>query len=678
MPEYAILFTEKELQTMRKAAKGKIHFVFIAALFALVPCPAGPGTTMTERRIPSLSDILAASECLEDGDIPIDDSTVEGMTPLYVTTDGDDNNSGLSIVSPKRNLGAAIEVANANPGIPTVIYIRGGTYYRPAIYEYLEIQRGNLMITSYPGESVTIRPHFWPNNPTSWGGEVFLYSFGPYHNIVISDLTLQGWACPFVFGATLDVAAIQNLVIKNIHANEFRKRAPDFTTSFFATNYIPDGYFAGRDFDPSDPGIKYQIEGLILSRIYLENVDVPIQIGDEDDANVKGLRLTEVEVRNGPRQIGGTSALDGFALVNCDKVLVDDCVIENIEDDGIDAKSFDVCVVNTLVRGAGRNAVKFWHGGELINSIIYDCTPIDDGAFVIKGGSCRMINSLLMKKSVGYAGTFDYAGISSGEFEIVNSVFLDLDHTFYVGSNRLRSMNSLYFDMPGGIFSGQRAAHDVTELNALTDCSNNICADPLFTNPPAEDFTTGICSPCRDGGTSAGTLLPSFDYMGNPRPLGRGYDIGPYEYGDTMPLLNYINLDVSPASVNPGEPVALSYSCDFARWNYSGARVDIYLVVVKNPKVCDSPSSVPDARAGDMIYYLSQSMMPSRNIGKPTFSNISFPPAATSGSLIFRIPAASGVEGEWKFATAFFYSEGGGSVRDDGLLVENSRRFNVR
>jgi hypothetical protein len=521
---------------MTMGSKSNLLIVLALTFFFAFP-GLSPG-----RSRPALSEILAASEYLFDGDIPEDISTTSGKTPIYVDPRGDDGNSGLSITAPKRHLGAALEYANAHPFTPFVIYLRGGTYYRPADYEYQRIERGDLIITTYPGEAVTIRPHFWPGNPSSWGEEVLFYSCGPYQNITIDGLTLQGWSNPFIFGSRFDQDPMRNLVIKNINANEFRKRGPDFITEFFSTDYVSEGYLPGPDdFDPSDPDLKYQIEGLILSRCFVEEVDIGINVGDEDDANVKGLRISEVEVRNSPQE-GEGNFQDGFALVNCSQVLIDNCRIENAGDDGIDTKSFDVCVINTCVRGTYRNAVKFWHNGELINSIIYDCTPINDGAFIIGEGPARMIHSILMKKSVGYAGTFNYGSAASGRFEIVNSIFADLDHTFYVGGDDLRSLGSLYYDMPGGLFSGTADVETVEDLNLLADCSDNIAADPLLAHPAGGNFAPRTGTPLRDAGVSAGVLLPAFDYYGNPRIQGSAPDPGPIETV-SPPLLEKCDYD---------------------------------------------------------------------------------------------------------------------------------------
>ncbi len=495
----------------------------LAVLIAFFP------QTLPARTVPPLRDLLAASEFLNWGEIPQDLSTGAGKTPLYVDPAGDDANSGLSPEAPKARLGAAIRYANSHPADPFIIYLRGGVHYRPARDEYLEIERGELMITSYPGERAVIRPHFYPAAPTSWGEEVFLYALGPYENITIRNLDLQGWSVPFIFGSAFSEAPMRNLVLKGIRADEFRKRGPDFITSFFATGYPNRGYFAGREFDPGDPGIKYQIENLIISGIRLAGVEMPINIGDEDDANVRGLRISDVEVQNDPVGSGST-AVDGFALVNCHRVLIDNCVLENIAGDGIDSKSCRVAVINTLLTRIGRNGVKFWRDGELINSIIHSAGA--DAAFVIEQGPARMVHSILAEKGDGYSGTYAWGEGSGEKFEVVNSIFIDLDHTFYLGTAGLSSLNSLYYNLPAGLYSGQVNAPTVNALNGLANCTGNREADPLLIGPEGGDFRTAYGSPARGRGVTGVARLPSFDYYGNPRPVGPGGTIGPVESAD--------------------------------------------------------------------------------------------------------------------------------------------------
>ena len=505
------------------------------------PTPtSSPSFFPTPRRtIPPLTDILAASEYLSDGDIPVD-SFQPPAAGVYVATasgGGDDANSGTSSGAPFEHLGKAIEYANDHPSTPMTIHIRGGTYYYKTYDLDQTVDRGNLYVTAYQDEEVTIRPPYWPGNPTSSYDERAFEFNGSYENITFDGLDFEGWSIIFNPGSPYGTPPMRNVTIKNIGASDFKYRGGDenFLRVLLETGYLSENvYGEGKEIFDDPEGAHYQIEGLILSNVSVQDADMITNVGDENDANVRGMRVTETEVRN-PPQGSGNSSSDALAIVNSYMILIDHCTIINIEDDGIDTKSYNVCVVNTYVNGTGRNGVKFWRNGEMINSIVYDCTPINDGAFIIEEGPFRIINSLLMKKSVGYAGSFNYGGTSSAKFEIVNSVFSDLDHTYYVGTGDLRSRNSLYHDMPVGLFSGQTAAANVAQLNGLQNCSGNISGDPLFTDPEGEDFTIQEASPCKDAGTAAGVLLPSFDYYGYPRSMGSAPDIGPCEYSSYSP-----------------------------------------------------------------------------------------------------------------------------------------------
>jgi hypothetical protein len=184
------------------------------------------------------------------------------------------------------------------------------------------------------------------------------------------------------------------------------------------------------------------------------------------------------------------------------------------------------------VEGTGRNGVKFWRSGELINSFVYACTVINDGAFVSKEGPCRVINSVLMSKYNGYAAHLGY-GVDPaivGSLEIVNSIFMDNDGPFYVVHNNMTSKNSLYYDMRGGFFQGGVGnINDVGTLNSRSGSTGNITAHPLFTDAAHRNFAPQAGSPCIDAGTT-GALIPAFDFYGHPRVHGALPDIGPIEY----------------------------------------------------------------------------------------------------------------------------------------------------
>lgn len=521
-----------------KSSEGSVFraavLVAVSAILVVYPSPVGSE--------PSLSEIIDACEYLDQGDIPTDSFTPP-ETAVYVATaadGGNDNNSGTSVDSPFEHLDKAIDYANEHPDTPLTIYLRGGVHYYKSFDMYQEIRRGNLYVTAYQNEEVTIRPFFWPGNPTEAGDEHAFVFIGPYENITFDGLSFEGWSVIFYVGSSLKTPPLRNLTLKNITASQFTRRGgeADWLTMFLETDYVQDDvYGEGKVIFENPDTAHYQIENFILANIFVRGVDLPVNVGDENDANVKGMRLTHFNVVN-PSAAAGESALDALAIVNSYRVLIDHCRIENINDDGIDTKSFDVAVVNTYVQGTGRNAVKFWRNGELINSILYNVTQINDGAIIIEEGPFRMVNSVLLHHPVGYAGTFDYNAVSPqpNKMEIVNSVFGEVKG-FYVGTTDLRASHNRYFSIleDVAIIEGLVDAENADQLNSLPNCSGNAMSTLQFVNPTAGDFSLTSDSEWIDAGTSEGVLLPSFDFYGNARIIGDGVDIGPIEYGSTIP-----------------------------------------------------------------------------------------------------------------------------------------------
>ncbi len=503
-----------------------------------------PSPTNAVPSFPSLSQLLDASVYLEKGDIPMD-----GFQPpaaaIYVanaTGGGSDSHTGLSIHDPLEHLHTAIEYANAHPETPLTIYLRGGVYYYKDADSHvdLKITRGNLYITAYQDESVIIRPYYWPGNPTNYMNERAFEFEGSFENLTFDNLQFEGWEIIYNPGSPFETPPLRNITIKNIKAKNFTRRDadPNFYRVFLETFYVSEDYYGpGKVIFDHPEGAHYQIEGLFMSNILVEGVDLAVSVGDENDANVKGLRISRFEVHN-PLGTAGDSASDAFAIVNCYKVLIDHCQIENINDDGIDTKSFDVAVINCSVSGTGRNAVKFWRNGELINSILYDVTDIDDAAIVVQEGPFRMINSVLYHHPSGYAGVFDYNASqpSSLRLEIVNSVIAET-HGFYSSTTNPHIQHNRFVNIVGDspLLSGQIEANTTAALNALPNCSGNAVSSNHFLNPGEGNFALTPGSDWINAGTSSHVLLPSFDFHGNARIIGEEVDIGPIEFSSTSP-----------------------------------------------------------------------------------------------------------------------------------------------
>jgi len=97
--------------------------------------------------------------------------------------------------------------------------------------------------------------------------------------------------------------------------------------------------------------------------------------------------------------------------------------------------------------------------------------------------------------------------------------------------------------------------------------TNNIQLDPRFTSPGENDFTLRFDSPAIDAGTAANA--PNTDANGSTRPLGNGYDLGPYEFIADDPTITIAISEVmsNPLDEGNGEFVEL--------FNYGTSAVDV-------------------------------------------------------------------------------------------------------
>lgn len=142
---------------------------------------------------------------------------------------------------------------------------------------------------------------------------------------------------------------------------------------------------------------------------------------------------------------------------------------------------------------------------------------------------------------------------------------------------------------------------------------------------------------------------------------------------------NYLELRVDPTSVISGGQHTLSWDCSFSDVNYYGVPVNVYLLLIRDPAVSDSPSTVDEVFSGGPVYIFYRGM--SRNYiftGKlragPTWSRVPFPPVPTSGALAITLRAQPGT---YAWAMAFINARTGEFIRSD-KPVEVSNSFTLR
>jgi hypothetical protein len=277
-------------------------------------------------------------------------------------------------------------------------------------------------------------------------------------------------------------------------------------------------------------------DGVLLYDIWLRDIAfIGLQCGEGPCHSLR-LEALRIEMPSGDDEDSGA---DAIALEAGDNIVVFNAEVSGASGDGIDLKSASAVVANVVVHDIGRNGIKIWYGGDIINALVYNTGA--DAALVFEAGIFRILNTLVARHAWGgraYTMTAAYdSPREPGRMEIINSVFYQNAGAVWISPGMaLDVRNSLWFGAGNGmvlewggnllIGAGERPISALEALGAGK--ANRDTVDPRFANPNAGDFSWGANSPLRDTGTAA-VPLPSFDLLGRPRIAGRAVDLGPWE-----------------------------------------------------------------------------------------------------------------------------------------------------
>ncbi len=279
------------------------------------------------------------------------------------------------------------------------------------------------------------------------------------------------------------------------------------------------------------------IDGLLVYDVWLHDVVyIAIQCGEGPCNN---MRFEALRIETPPSATNENSGADALAVESGENVVVFNAVISGLVGDGIDLKSSRNAVANVIVHDMGRNGIKLWQSGDIINALVYNTGA--DAAVVLEDSAddYRLLNVTVAYHSRGesaYVMTAAYdTPNGTGRLDIVNSVFymnsgpvwvtptmaLDVRNTLFYGS-----ANDVELDW-GPVVVGAMES-PISALEAAGGGSGNLePVDPAFRDPDAGDFTW-TSSPLQDAGTDA-IPLPAFDLLGHPRVNGPAVDLGPWE-----------------------------------------------------------------------------------------------------------------------------------------------------
>ena len=477
----------------------------------------------------------------------------------YVATTGSDSNSG-TLSQPFKTINKAISISKEGD----CIYVRGGTYSLPTYNERLHVSKNNLLITNYQNEIVNIK---------STGSRYGFILTGD--NLIVDGFNLDGFATAINFGKS---TTQKNLILKNI---KITNSGEGLAGSYDGTNTI--------------------LQGALFKNIEIKNPDtsgyvIGLHCGGPPCQDIR-ITNTNIDLTG---SAGGGSGADGIAMETGNNILIEDSIVTGASADGIDLKASKVAVVNTIVKHITRNGIKFWQGGDIINSISTDTGA--DAAIVFDGpGKYRIINSVVAYHNKNgqnsYTATFGYDGGGSNmEVEILNSIFHKNVGSVWINDQaKLTIKNNIfsggtqtgrYIDYKGVAYGDTYAQQGWGQKLTELDASLMETKDALFVDAPNNNFQLKENSPAIDTGI---TTLATTDLSGNVRPQGKAFDVGAYELTATpppeektttnnMPSLSEIKITPSSPLTTDKLVVKTTYSDEglgtvILRWMVDGVQV---------------------------------------------------------------------------------------------------------
>lgn len=333
---------------------------------------------------------------------------------------------------------------------------------------------------------------------------------------------------------------IDGLTIEGFEGMPVQVGRTDGTTqrNVILSNLVIRGGEDGIRSAPIGKAGKPQISGLLVRDVRIENARlVGFNIGEGPATDIR-LEHVTVTMKGGA---DGNSGADAIAIENGDNVFVNRCEVTGASGDGLDFKATRVAVFNSTVHDLGRNGVKFWKGGDLVNTLIYN-TGADASVVFEGGGTYRVLHTIValhVPAGGAYAMTVGYGNTEPIQLTIANSIFWKNGGSLWVSSaTKLAVHNSLFTGSASGYEIAIQKKPDEEEYvtkeegwpkDARFQGNLPLGTDPRFENPGKGDFRLRQDSPAVDAGLSKLPSYPSADRQGGRRIKGRGPDLGPDE-----------------------------------------------------------------------------------------------------------------------------------------------------
>ena len=406
---------------------------------------------------------------------------------IFVSPQGDDAGTG-SRLSPFKTIARAVHAASS----AGTIVVREGSYreaWEADDFRALVVTKDHLTLMAYPGESVTMKP-----------------AGGVTYGVVVNA---------------------RNLVFRGIDFDGFRKIGVLFDSGARKSRHV---VIADLEIKGSNEAIAMWEAAGAVDELLLANVeaDAIIHCGI---GPCSSWRLENVTIE--AKGVGWGA--DAFAIEAGDNFLLVNVCVLGAGSDGIDTKATRVVVLNSRVRGARNNAVKLWHGGDVINTLI---VRGEESPLVVEKGRFRLLNSTLgfTSELVGhrdYSMVFSYDERLPMQIEVINSIISNPSGGVWINpeTSRVAIRNSLFHTADGSEIlihgSFEVSYSDGADRINQRYGTRNLTADPLLDG----DLRPAGSSPAIDAGVALPFDFPAHGIGGMSRISGAAPDLGAYETG---------------------------------------------------------------------------------------------------------------------------------------------------
>jgi len=448
---------------------------------------------------------------------------------LYVSSDGDDNNSGLTPYDPLQTIAWAQTLIKRNDENPHAIHLASGIY-SPSLNNQIfpmNIKHGVQYIGVSPEETILDAEFEIP----------FFFNFSPaeeeFARLILKNLKM-------INGVKIGSSFSGGINIYNADINLFNVIIED-CNGLVASAVLSQNGFCNLD----NVIIRNNIGGRGL---YLQSeYNCPNPILDVTFTNTK---IQNNQPGPGPDDgSGGALHISGHFVVPGDyNAKLINCEISGNHDNFFNPQT-----------GLGGSAGLFMNNNIIIDAV--NCTfgdnnlSYDTGCVItVNNAELNLYNSILYNND-GYS------------FNLWEDALVNISHSLIEGGDG--NVNYYY---PLAIVNWQEG---------------NLDEDPLWQNSGDFPYSLTSGSPCIDTGTldlPAGIELPEFDLAGNPRIVNGIIDMGAYEYQDSVSVSDNIqssifNIQLSsyPNPFNPTTTIKLdlaeSGKIELAIYNIKGQKV---------------------------------------------------------------------------------------------------------